>query len=747
MTPENRRAALDVTKLRIPPSPVSTYRTALTLARVGTRRCRLAAAFVAMVVGLASQIGNQAVAQAKQAVLYLDAPAVSAERATQAGKVADSYATPGSPASPEVLTWLEIPTRPVDASPPTEGNEEAFASITAPDGEEGGVTPSAALLAGRVMLAQLEASTSDEENEGSEFVSADAVRPQLGDGTRAPEAEPEVADPDSGREQPGEAGSTLDEGAPAYASTLGASASGEEPSIVPEEAPPAELASVPADANVKQVPDAGTGEEVYGPTGPVSNPGQVPVSLVTGSPEGRGDEVEQLYPEESVPTEEPDTGDEELAGSGPTAEDIGPTGGEGSEVALMPVSLPAAEEEPATTEEDSETDGELAPPSDAGGSEIGYAEPSPSEGTPEEPSGTDAPKDIATELPADESGEEQVEIVVVSGGTPLTETPARAPSGQQPPTGRPRPADVLLPEAPLGREEAGEGAPAEEQGPSRDDDIEQGQPPSEELPVEQPPAGEGVPVEQPPADVPSDEEQPLAEEGSPPADVPGGRDAASQSSMEGRQTGGEQPEGPKDTAPPSGNEASGTPRPEDRVPANPREGGRYERHGEDSQRKVGPRGDEDRNKARLTDLAGQLGNDGGGEQRVVVETNLSSGGAGVSDLLPEPPTRTVPQATEELIAAERLPRVAHASAQVMVQQAAVERVGWQRVAAPAAEGEQAATERYAAQKLVPAPQPTPASALATSERDAAAPISERAAVDRTTVPEDVGNSLEGVPSS
>lgn len=56
MTPENKQVTTNEIE-QVPTSPMPAERAVVALVRVGTRGCRLAAAFMAVVVALASQIG------------------------------------------------------------------------------------------------------------------------------------------------------------------------------------------------------------------------------------------------------------------------------------------------------------------------------------------------------------------------------------------------------------------------------------------------------------------------------------------------------------------------------------------------------------------------------------------------------------------------------------------------------------------------------------------------------------------
>ncbi len=761
MTPENKHATSNEIE-QVPPSPMPPDHAVVTLVRVGTRRCRLAAAFMAVVVGLASQIGIQSVAQAKQSTLYLDAPAVSTERASRAGDASSAYST-DSPVSSEILAWLGLPAQSVHFSSLSEGAEQAFSSITASnDDEAGGVTIAAALRAGKVMLAQIEGSPS--EDGGAESASAGAVRPQLGNGNLTPEAEPEPDAPeDALEEQPNDAGSTSDTGAQAYASTPGASASGGEPSsgpgiVVPapvdksapddgsQQAPPAEIVSAPSDTRATPTPDSGMDEESYEPAEPVSNTGRAPTSAATGSPEDGDDGGEQPSPDEGVPASEQNavsnTGEGERAEAEPTVEETGPTSGEGGRSILVPVSPLSIEEETTTTEGDTEPvddPSSAVPPADADGADPASVESTPPEETPEDNStGTETPSVISTEPSADELGEAHVEIVVVVEGAPQTESPAETPPEQptmeELPTGQARPEDVSPSEVSPVREPSDGYAPSEG-GTPQDDDTEQGQSPfeeepSEEEPAEQPPAREEPAAEQP-DDAPPDEEQPAADGEPPSTGGPGAGESAPVAPLEDLRPNGERPEDQEDVAiplpdgalsenPNDTSEEEVAPPSDDQVPGNPREGGRDERQEEDLQKEDGPQAGEGGPAEALPSYAGEQVEENGGRGEPVQEKpqDLAAapeeGGAIQQeqtvivevggDLTPELPAQDAPRMTEEPVAADPVPQAAQVSAPTRTEE-------------PTAQ-QHAAEQAQADQRSAPEP----------------------ATVDRTHVPEDAGDS-------
>ena len=306
---ENRHDASDQGGVEAQHSGASPDRTVLALLRAGTRRCRLAAAVVA---GLVVQTANGAFADARRTVLYLDAPAVSADRATRAGETAAAYSDPRSAASPDVLAWLGVAeSRENEPPAPPENAEAAFASVIAPDGAETpSVTVEAAAEAGRVMLAQIEdgAPSRDGVPGDSELAAGSAagtVRPELGDGTRAPEEDEPTYDaaPAKQFETPDLASSPEP-----VAVTTGSAAepSGDE-GIMLEAPQTVELASVPtAGASPASEASRETGDG-HGSTGPIS-----------GLSSGASDERDQAPEPESHdrPSIEPATGPSEASGAG-----------------------------------------------------------------------------------------------------------------------------------------------------------------------------------------------------------------------------------------------------------------------------------------------------------------------------------------------------------------------------------------------------------------------------------------------
>lgn len=67
----------------------------LTLMRIGSSRSRRMAAVIAVAILTINQCAGVAYAEATKTVLYLDAPAVSEDRASAAGEIAEEYALSG----------------------------------------------------------------------------------------------------------------------------------------------------------------------------------------------------------------------------------------------------------------------------------------------------------------------------------------------------------------------------------------------------------------------------------------------------------------------------------------------------------------------------------------------------------------------------------------------------------------------------------------------------------------------------
>lgn len=381
-----------------PPAPIPKTcpdPSVLAFFRVGTRRCRMAAAVIAVVVGLTAQTASGAYAEARQAVLYLDAPAVSAERATRAGQVARAYSEAVDTASLKALAWLGVPARPAGVgAPQQERLAAAFASITAPDSGDatryaagyatGGVTPEAALRAGEVMLAQIGGDSGPEgaaDDADAQMAAAGAVRPELGDGTRAPSARP-----DAKRVAPPKAFATQPDPGAEYASTPAPPSPSAKPSAQPTGATgivvPApsgtgrggtrssELAEAPSEGGVVSEGGSSAVGESYGLTGPVSDTGPMTAgdshpsgdeqsppasepSITAGGPEG--------HLAQSEPSSPPGAGAAQAAPRvtrvarqatlpvQTTGADTGPTGESGAEIAFVPATSSELSPEPPAT--------------------------------------------------------------------------------------------------------------------------------------------------------------------------------------------------------------------------------------------------------------------------------------------------------------------------------------------------------------------------------------------------------------
>lgn len=422
--------------------------TVVALFRTRSRRCRLAAAFVAVMVGLVGQTATQAFAQARETILYLDAPAVSTDRATRAGETASAYSDPRSPASPDALAWLRVQ-GPRGEAPP-QAASVAFASITAPDTEgKPGITAEAAYDAGATMLAQIEDGAPSEDGGPGEdeLATAGAVRPELGDGTQAPEEEPSA-----GYEAP-----------PAEQPTTPDLASSPEP-VVPAQEPVAEPsggegltleapASAPAETELAVAPteDASPSPEVsldpqpdYGAAGPISEPAaETPTEPSTEPATEPATEpsteaaVEPAAEPAVQPVEEPEDGSGELAGvettpASPAPEEAGQDDGSDGEVSEEQVSEVVVVQE-SDTGEGGEAEASAPPDFAPSG---GGAESGPAEGVGSPPwaggSGTEA--DPETQRAPDTAAAPPPELAPVeappaeesadSGGTPADGTPA-----------------------------------------------------------------------------------------------------------------------------------------------------------------------------------------------------------------------------------------------------------------------------------------------------------------------------------
>ena len=395
--------------------------TVATLFGIGTRRCRLAAAFVGVMVGLAGHPANQAYARAEETVLYLDAPAVSTDRATRAGETAQAHhSDPRSSAPPNALAWLGVRgPREDDTEAPPQDAAGAFASVTAPDAEgTPGITAQTAYVAGETMLAQVEDVAPAEDGGRDELAAAGAVRPELGDGTRASEERPSADHEAPPAEQPTTANPASspepivpdaepsgDEGLALDAPTQGAPAQTELAAAPGEDASPA--SEIPLDTE----PD-------YGATGPISEPAPTPEP--SAEPETQEEEIQE--PELQEPetqneeVQEPEDDDGELAGAAALpAASPGPADEMASE---DPASNPGPAEEPAHDDPAATVD--TGPTSDESGDVALAPTSSPEDDGPDDlASASPAPEESAPEVAAPEDGseaevsEEQISEVVV----------------------------------------------------------------------------------------------------------------------------------------------------------------------------------------------------------------------------------------------------------------------------------------------------------------------------------------------
>jgi len=434
------------------------------LFRIGTRRAWLAAALMVVVTGLVIQTATQALAQARETVLYLDAPAVSIDRATRAGEVARAYSGPRSSAYPDALAWLGVgPSQGDDteASPPDA--ESAFASITAPDADgTPTITAEAAYEAGETMLAQIEDGVPSGDGSPSESdlaAAGGAVRPELGYGTQAPEEEPSEtheAPPAEQLESPDLASSPApveSTAAPAIEPSGSEGLSLETPAPT-SDAGEAELAAVPfEDAYLAPETSLGT-EPEYGATGPVSEPAPEWSIEPSGGPGVQEPEVQKSEPKDEE-VREPHHESGELAGAEPAPASfasrapVDERAYEGDEAAYAE---PATEEPtydhsaapPATGPTNAKSDDAafVAPSSpppaddgvtdDGGVDELASASPAPEEG-----SGQD-------NAPGQGLPEGQVTAVVIVQGSEAGEgsDPSAAPEGSAPPDGEPVPTSL-----------------------------------------------------------------------------------------------------------------------------------------------------------------------------------------------------------------------------------------------------------------------------------------------------------------
>lgn len=398
----------------------------LALLRAGSRAPALAAAFVVVVAGFAAQTEAEALDVAERDVLYLDAPAVSEERAARAGKAAASLSASGSPAPAKVLAWLSVPVEMSGTGTPPASVARALDSVTALDGEgEGGVTPSDAVLAGEVMVAQLGEPPAKGRREDAELASMGAVRPRFGDEPAAKEgSEPAGSERAERDGQPGGIEYASIEEPPAYApAPLGIA-----PVVEPEggagvtlpapardeESPPSPpFVSIPDEAAAILPPEAEAGGEPPGAAEPV-------IETPVDEPPGAGPSIEG--PAESSEPEAPDAGPTGLEEDGfalTSESDAGEdTGGSGpaEDISRSVPAPPSDEEEPA------EDPAEAAPL----------------------PGGTlavdEAPETTSTETPTEATGQ-RVEVVAIDENASTADTrtsdefPSEPEVGEAPPTG------------------------------------------------------------------------------------------------------------------------------------------------------------------------------------------------------------------------------------------------------------------------------------------------------------------------
>ena len=488
------------------------------LFRVGTRKARLAAALMLVMTGLVTQTATQALAEARQAVLYLDAPAVSTDRATNAGEVARAYSDPRSPTFPDVLAWLGVRTAAEnDTGTPPKYAAAAFASVTAL-GAAGtqAVTAEAAYEAGETMLAQIEDGVPSKGGSPSEDDLAAAggatgnahggsVRPELGDGTRAPDENPAKSYDAPPAEQPSSpdlASSPEPVAEPDGAEGLALQAPVATPSSGSAET---EFAAAPSeDASPTRGSSHGA-EPSYGATGPVSE-------SAAGPSVGPTDESEAQKPEvQKGDVREPgDGGEFAPAASQAPAHHTG-RGGEAAQ------SDPAASTEPANEvayEEPAQSPdtGPTSTPSDDVGPAPISSPPATNGVTTEGPSADElasaspAPAESGEDgAPAqDASGGPVSEVVIVQGpqtgeGDDASEAPEEAAPAEDAPA---EPSDT--PTDAEGPREESTPEPQPEPQPEDQDSLPTGEPSDESLAAEEPIADEGAPTASAPADAPAD---------------------------------------------------------------------------------------------------------------------------------------------------------------------------------------------------------------------------------------------------
>ncbi|WP_119070011.1 hypothetical protein [Rubrobacter indicoceani] len=160
--------------------PCDPGRAILTLMRMGGSRSRRAAAVIAVALLTMNQCAGIAYAEATKTILYLDAPSVSKDRASEAGEIAEEYALSAASPSTEVLAGLAIgaeqQSQLIEMADLPDETRKAFDTVLSEETDMG-ITADAALEAGDTMLAQLEG---EEDTGEEELASSDAVRPQLG---------------------------------------------------------------------------------------------------------------------------------------------------------------------------------------------------------------------------------------------------------------------------------------------------------------------------------------------------------------------------------------------------------------------------------------------------------------------------------------------------------------------------------------------------------------------------------------
>lgn len=505
---------------REPYDPGSTI---LNLMRIGSSRSRRLAAVIAVAILTMNQCAGFAYAEATKTVLYLDAPAVSEDRASEAGEIAEEYALSTVSPNSEVLAGLAITaeqqSRMIEMADLPDETRRAFDTVLSEE-TDSVITADAALEAGDTMLAQLE----NEEDPGEEeFASSDAVRPQLG-GQNPPQ--PEQSDKPPASEYASVPVYETDDpvAPPQEAGDSGASLVVEQPE---PEAPPSskediEYASVSPDPQtIEGASGDVTTEEEYGSSGPITDTSPVEstlpeeptdttsyepsesveepqdVSELPVTPIQTPEETVQPQPVEEVPSSPPEI-QEVAAEPAPSEEGDQPqdngstlqpvidtddteleTQNEASVDIVVPVSSPGGEtieesENPSnSTLQSEEPSEELADETHTGESDVGT-------GLPEN---EESPEDLASNLEASEAPSSDVDDSAILAETENENSPLveAVPDTTESPTPT---SDVLNGTEP-DPNATPERNPGDEENPSPEDEDQQPLPISQEPPLTQ----------------------------------------------------------------------------------------------------------------------------------------------------------------------------------------------------------------------------------------------------------------------